>query len=173
MLGGTGGHVTNLRLWLEKHFITLILAFTAGGFVFLLLELLLESHWEGTQLIAPIAAGLGLVLTLFSLAGRRGLAVVVMFLVLSVSGLFGTFQHFEERSEPREGPPNRATISAVQVADMEAPPAAAGPEGTFDGPPDGGRGGGGPPWLAPLSLSGLALLGAAATLAGGTRREAI
>lgn len=165
--------MTNFRLWLSRHFITLILAFTAGGFVFLLAELLLESHWEGTQLIALVAAALGTVLTLFSLAGQKGVALVAVFLVLSVSGLFGTFQHFEARTEPGEGPPNGAAVNAVEVAETVAPPTTAGPEGDTDGPPREGRGGGGPPWLAPLSLSGLALLGAVATLAGGARREAL
>lgn len=165
--------MTNFRLWLSKHFITLILGFTAGGFVVLLAELLLEQHWEGVQLVGPIAAGLGLVLTLVSLVGRRGLAVVVTFLVISLSGLFGTAQHFEERTEPREGPPGQAAVGAVQVADTAAPPTDTGPEGSPSRPPDGERRGGGPPWLAPLSLSGLALLGAAGTLAAGVRRETV
>ena len=161
--------MTTFRLWLSTNFIALILAFTATGFVFLLAELLLERHWEGVQLIALMAAGLGLVLTLVSLAGQRTIVVAALLLVLSVTGLFGTLEHFEERTDPQGGPPDQAATNAVQVADIPEAAPPSGPESEFDGPP----GGGGPPWLAPLSLSGLALLAAAATLAGGPRREAI
>ncbi len=164
--------MANFRLWLGKHFTNLILAFTAGGFAFLLAELLLERHWEGSQLIAPVAASLGLILALVSLAGQRSVAVIALFLLLSVSGLFGTFQHFEERTEPNEEPSEQATVRVIPIADVTTTAPRAAPDGEFSGSPE-GRGGGGPPWLAPLSLSGLALLGAAATLTGGVKQETI
>ena len=54
--------MNKLSAWTGRHFVTLIVAFTAGGFVFILAELLLERHWEGIQLVAPVSAGVGFVL---------------------------------------------------------------------------------------------------------------
>ena len=152
--------MNKLSAWTRNHFITLILAFTAGGFLFILAELLLERHWGGVQTIAPVSAVIGLVLVLLALTWRRAVPTAVLFLLLGVTGLFGTFEHFESRTEEHDGPPGQA--SQVMLQAVSAPPASA--EGEA-GPPDGSRRGG-PPWLAPLSLSGLALLGGTATLAG-------
>ena len=152
--------MNKLSAWTRNHFITLILAFTAGGFLFILAELLLERHWGGVQTIALVSAVIGLVLVLLALTWRRAVPTAVLFLLLGVTGLFGTFEHFESRTEEHDGPPGQASQVVLQA--VSAPPASA--EGEA-GPPDGSRRGG-PPWLAPLSLSGLALLGGAATLAG-------
>ena len=151
--------MNKLSAWTKDHFITLILAFTAGGFLFILAELLLERHWDGIQLIAPISATIGLMLVFLTFTWRRAVPIAVLFLLLGVTGLFGTFEHFEARTEEHDGPPAQASQVVLQT--VSVPPAAEGEAG----PPDGGRRGG-PPWLAPLSLSGLALLGGAATLAG-------
>ena len=151
--------MNKLSTWIKGHFITLILAFTAGGFLFILAELLLERHWGGVQTIAPVSAVLGFILVGLALTGRRGLPVVALLLLLGVTGLFGTLEHFEARTEEHDRPPE---ASQVALQTLSVTPST---EGEFAGPPDGGRRGG-PPWLAPLSLSGLALLGAAATLAG-------
>ena len=151
--------MNKLSTWTKDHFITLILAFTAGGFLFILAELLLERHWGGVQTIAPVSAVLGFVLVLLALTGRRGVPVIVLLLLLSITGLFGTVEHFEQRTEEHDGPPE---ASQVALQTVSAPSTSE--EGQFAGPPPGE--GGAPPWLAPLSLSGLALLGAAGTLAG-------
>ena len=158
--------MNKLAGWMKDHFITLMLAFTAGGFVLILVELLLERHWDGIQLVAPVSASLGFLLALLALFGRRGVPVVAVFLLLSVTGLVGTFEHFEARTEEHNGPPETAQ-AVVQTISATAP---TGHEDEFAGPPEGGRRGG-PPWLAPLSLSGLALLGGITTLAGGKTRK--
>ncbi len=156
--------MNKLGAWTRDHFITLILAFTAGGFVFILAELLLERHWGGVQLVAPISAAVGLVLVLLAFTWRRAVPVAVLFLLLGMTGLFGTFEHFEARTEERDGLPGQASQVVVQTVSTVP----TGTEGEAR-PPDGERRGG-PPWLAPLSLSGLALLGGAATLAGKSNR---
>ena len=158
--------MNKLSIWTGNHFVTLMLVFTAGGFVFILAELLLERHWEGIQLVAPVSAGVGFVLALFALTRRGTLPVAVLFLALSATGLYGTLEHFEERTEsgPSAQAASASTSPAAQlVSDVSAPA-----DGEFAGPPGGGSA---PPWLAPLSVSGLALLGGAGALALGRRED--
>ncbi len=156
--------MNKLSTWTGKHFVTLILVFTAGGSVFILAELLLERHWEGVQLIAPVSAGVGFILALFALARRGTLPVAVLFLALSATGLYGTLEHFEERTE--SGPPAQAASTSTSPAAQLVRNVGAPADGEFAGPPGVGSA---PPWLAPLSVSGSALLGGAATLALGRR----
>ena len=130
--------------------------------MFILAELLLERHFEGVQLIAPVSAAAGFILTLFALT-RRGTLPVAVLLTLSATGLYGTLAHFGERTE--SGPPTQtasSTSPAAQLVSAVATPA----DGEFAGPPGGGSA---PPWLASLSVSGLALLGGAGALALGRR----
>lgn len=149
--------MNKLGAWTGRHFVTLILVFTAGGFVFILAELLLERHWQGVQLAAPVSAGGGLILALLALTRRGAVPVTALFLALSGAGLFGTFAHFEERTGG--GPPAQAGATAQLVSGTGVP--AGLPQGGFSGPP----------WLAPLSLSGLALIGGAGALALGRRED--
>lgn len=159
----------NLSAWTRRHFVTLMLVFTAGGFVVVLAELLLERHYEGVQLIAPVSAGLGFALALFALARRGTLPVALLFLTLSATGLFGTLEHFEERTEggPTAEAASSGTPPAAQLV-SDVSDLATSADGALAGPPGGGSA---PPWLAPLSVSGLALLGGAATLALGKRED--
>ncbi len=144
--------VNKLSTWTGKHFVTLTLIFTAGGFVFI--QLLLERHWEDVQLIAPVSAGVGFILALFALARRGTLPVAALFLALSATGRYGTLAHFEERTG---GGPSAQAVSistspaAQLVSDVSAPA-----DGEFAGP---------------LSVSGLALLGGAGALALGRRED--
>ena len=154
-----------LSAWTRKHFVTLILVFTAGGFVFILAELLLEGHYRGVQLIAPVSAAAGFILALFALTRRGRLPVAVLFLTLSATGLYGTLAHFGERTGggPLAQAASGTSPAAQLVSDVGAPA-----EGEFAGPPGGGSA---PPWLAPLSVSGLALLGGAGAVALGRRED--
>ena len=157
--------MNKLSAWTGRHFVTLIVAFTAGGFVFILAELLLERHWEGIQLVAPVSAGVGFVLALFALTRRGTLPVAVLFLALSATGLYGTLAHFGERTGggPLAQAASGTSPAAQLVSDVGAPA-----EGEFAGPPGGGSA---PPWLAPLSVSGSALLGGVGALALGRREN--
>lgn len=140
------------------------------GFVVLLAELLMTGHTEGDQAIGVVAALLGAALAAAGLVvrGRASVWVGVLMLALSVSGLVGMAEHAETRAE---GAARRASIERFERGERE-------PIETFGarGGPEAGRAGragraglgrrrGAPPPLAPLSLSGLALMGAAATLA--------
>lgn len=157
--------MNKLGVWTKEHFVTVILAFTTGGFLLILAELLLARHWEGIQLVAPVSVGLGFVLALLALTGRRAVPIAGVFLLLSVTGLFGTFQHFEAHTDKPDGPPRSAAQAVAQTVSVTTPTA-----DENAGPPE-GEGRGGPPWLAPLSLSGLALLDSVATLAGSKNRQ--
>ena len=137
------------------------------GFVVLLAELLMTGHTKGSQAIGVAAALLGVALAAAGLVGpgRARVWVGVLMLVLSVSGLVGMAEHAETRAEgasrrafaERFGPDERELLQTF---------------GTRGGP-EVGRAGreplrrrrAEPPPLAPLSLSGLALIGAAATFA--------
>ena len=102
--------MNKLSIWTKNHFTTLMLVFSAGGFLLILVELLLERHWDGIQLVAPISAVVGLVLVLLAFTWRRVAPVAVLFLLLGVTGLFGTFEHFEVRTSPQDGPPDKRVL---------------------------------------------------------------
>jgi hypothetical protein len=132
-----------LEHWIQRHWAALLLWLLAGGFVMVLAELLLAAHTDGVQLVGVVASGVGLLLTLAALAvGRRArYTVAVLLLVLSVTGLLGTLQHFQARAENDDARSEQRDESK-----------------------------GVPPPLAPLSLSGLGLMAVIATLGSGKPR---
>lgn len=154
----------------RKYLTPILLVLLAGGFLVVLGELFLYRHWDGVQLIgfsATIAGLLFVVLGIFAKGGLRK-ALAVLLVLLSVSGLIGAYEHLEsangeggEAQRPvleQVASSNAALALAVQPrSDLERAPAQ---EGNESGE---GQGGGeaAPPPLAPLSLSGLALMGAA------------
>lgn len=124
---------------------TIFLSFIALGFVFLFAELFLMGHWHGTQLIAVITCGMGLVLSLVALKPATGLRrlVAVLFLVLALSGVYGFLEHREGRGERQQ-----EAAPALQAAKDDVTQEAL---HSFAN---------NPPMLSPLALSGLAMLGA-------------
>lgn len=150
--------MTSLRRVVQQYFYTILLLMAAGGFVMLVIELLITNHTDGIQLAGVIASAIGLILAvaalfLTSLQARNILAI--LFIVLSVSGLIGVLQHFNARGEEGETALNVAGAASYQPVslrsedDDENPGEARGDESEAVPPP-----------LAPLGLSGLALLGA-------------
>ncbi len=191
----------SLQATVRRYLTPILLLLLAGGYLVVLGELYLYQHWQGTQLIGFSATVIGLVAILLGLFAKRGLrmGLAVVLAVVSLSGLIGTYEHFESRTE--EGG-EAARPSLTQTATQAAPQAAqttaaanmtvayrpganerlgtqeggegnegaeAGEAGeSGEGGEAGERGEGGgeqPPPLAPLSLAGLSLMGAAVLLA--------
>lgn len=158
----------------RRHFVTILLLFVAGGFFTTLAELILTGHTMGPQLIGVVASALGIVLAALGIfaAGKLRITTVILFLVLAFSGVMGMAQHLLNR-----GP--EGAMAEVQVADETWQPvanqtdvasgAAAAPlqdgDGTGERAFPGGPPNAEPPPLAPLALSGLALMGAVVLLA--------
>ena len=139
----------------------LVLVVTAGGFAITFAELVVTEHTGGTQVIAVIAAGLGLALCLMGLLARSRIILrpmVLALLLLSISGPVGVFLHASGEAEGSEA----SVPAAVDVLAGDED------DGEDDGEEDEGEeeeDGDSIPPLAPLGLSGLALLGAAGILA--------
>ncbi|MFN8440397.1 MAG: hypothetical protein U0175_06510 [Caldilineaceae bacterium] len=173
----------------RKHVTSLQLLLLAAAFVLTLGELILLGHTKGIQLVAIGSTVAGILLSLWGVAakGKLGNLVAALFLLLSLTGLIGTFEHMEEKGEGGEAralPSLNANqgivVNVAFTAEEEGEGGegksgeageAAGSEGrTGEGAE---RGNGGEkqniPPLAPLSLSGLALFGAVTLL--GRRQE--
>ena len=154
--------------FLGQHRDTLLLLLLAGGFVVVLGELVLYQHWDSTQLIGFSATVVGLLAVLVGIFVKGTLRTVIglLLVVLSLSGLIGAREHLEEGGEamsPRPALVQQSTLVGAQ--EIAYRPGALAQEGEEEG--EGAEGGGEtvPPPLAPLSLSGLALMGAVILLA--------
>jgi len=137
---------------IRSHLPELVLVGAGGGFAITFVELLVSDHGEGTQAIGLIAAGIGAALCLIGLLVRSRIilrTLAIGLLLLSISGPVGVFLHAGGEVEASEAP------SAIEDG-----PALNGDEDDDDDDDDEGV-----PPLAPLGLSGLALLGAAGVLA--------
>jgi hypothetical protein len=136
----------------------LVLVGAAGGFVGTVAELLLTDHGDGTQAIAVIAAGIGAALCLAGLVVSSPIVLRTLaagLLLLSIAGPVGVILHAGGEAEASEAP--------HLIQDV---PVLGGDEDDDEGEGRGeDEGGGEIPPLAPLSLSGLGLLGAAGVLA--------
>lgn len=144
-----------MRELLEKRFPDLVALMVALGFMTLLAELLLTGHTEGLQVLAPVAAGVGAGLTALGLlVPRLHLPSLAALLLVGASGLVGLVVHLEESLEGA-GKGWVQTVDEEGYAYLEYPQEAEG--GQAGEEPEGN-----PPPLAPLSLSGLGLLGALA-----------
>jgi hypothetical protein len=173
--------MTSLQVTIRRYLTPILLLLLAGGFLVVLGELYLYRHWHGTQLIGFSATVIGLVAVLLGLFAKRGfrLGLAVLLVLISVSGLIGTWEHFESRSEEGGEAARPALAATAQVADATNMTIAYQPAASERmGPQEGGEGGEGaeageageggerggeqaPPPLAPLSLAGLSLMGAA------------
>lgn len=156
-----------LQEMIQRRVFTLLLLLLAGGFVVLLAELLWTGHTDGIQLVAVAASIAGLVLTgLGMVLGRSaGMVLAALLLLLSLTGLIGTFEHLEEGEKAVGDLPalaadssRFATIGYLADSTQESE----GREGREEGKAT-------PPPLAPLSLAGLSVMGAVVLL--GRRQE--
>lgn len=147
---------------------TILLLLLAGGFAVVLGELVLYQHWDGTQLIGFSATVVGMLAVLVGIFVKGTLRAVIglLLVVLALSGLLGARQHLEEGGEamaPRPALVQQSTLAGAQ--EIAYRPGALAQEGEEEGEGAEGRGETVPPPLAPLSLSGLALMGAVILLA--------
>jgi hypothetical protein len=160
--------MASLQNTVRKHLFTILLLLLAGGFATLLAELLITDHVGGIQSVAVIASGLGLALVVIGLFARSGLrfVLVVLLLILSLSGLVGAFEHFEEGGEAWQ-PQHIATAdyTVVNIANRVNSVYQQEEDDDEEGVGEPGGDEGSPPLLAPLSLNGLALMAAVTLLA--------
>ena len=182
--------MTSLQATVRRNLLPILLLLLAGGYLVVLIELFLYRHWDGVQLIGFAATAVGLLAVLLGLFAKGGLRIglAVLLAIVSLSGLIGTYEHFESRSEGGEAArpalaqadaganlaivyrPAADTQAASAQDDDEAgeggEAAAAGEAGEGrEGGEAGEAGEETPPPLAPLSLAGLSLMGAAVLLA--------
>lgn len=177
--------MTGLQAMVRRNLITILLMLLLGGFVMLLAELLVTNHVDGIQNVANVASivGAAAILLGFFAKGTFRHLLVLLLLVLSLSGLLGAWEHLESREGGEAQAPAALAVRSdgyqtisngagadiertLQEDDEEGEEAREGGEG---GEREGGEGA--PPPLAPLSLSGLALMGAIVLLAKPDARE--
>ena len=177
--------MTGLQAMVRRNLINILLVLLLGGFAMLLAELLITNHVDGIQNVANVASlvgGVAILLGFFAKGTFRHLLVLLL-LVLSLSGLLGAWEHLESREGGEARVPaaiaarqdGYQTISNGAGADVERTLQQEGEENeSGEGGERGERNGGEgtPPPLAPLSLSGLALMGAVVLLAKPDAQEA-
>ena len=130
---------------LYKNSSKIMMLAVAGGFAFILIELLGIQHAQGPKMIGAVAAAIGAVLGLVGLSENPQLRRIlsILFIVLALSGLYGAFVHNGARSFRAQGAAevpaseDRTIGRALRSFTLLPPP------------------------LAPLALTGLALMGAA------------
>ncbi|MCW1971129.1 MAG: hypothetical protein KIH69_023720 [Anaerolineae bacterium] len=127
----------------------------AAGFAFLLAELVILNHTSGPRMIGAIACVAGIVLSLAALAPNSRLRQIlaILFVLVALSGLFGANTHQGSRGFRQQG------VASAPATEDRTIRRALNSFGNL------------PPTLAPLALSGLAMLGAAVTLAGSAKRD--
>ena len=132
----------------QKHFHLILMLLIASGFLMLLAELLLTGHTKGIQLVGVAASLLGTLLAAVGIVakGKLRYGLVMLFLLLSISGIAGVVKHYEYGA----GRETTALPSLAMQATVQ----------TVSDPFDEGESEGTPPPLAPLSLAGFALMGA-------------
>jgi Na+-transporting methylmalonyl-CoA/oxaloacetate decarboxylase gamma subunit len=138
--------VASLQSFVQQRYHALIMAIIGMGFVLLMLELLGYHHYEGLQIVGLSATVIGALASFLGIgaSSRRRRTLAVVFLVLSLAGLLGVWQHNGERlsGERPEAELSEGRREAGEQDDEDIPP----------------------PPLAPLSLSGFCVLGAIALL---------
>jgi hypothetical protein len=170
--------MTNLQAAMRRNLTPVLLLLLAGGYLVIVGELVLYRHWDGLQLIGFAASIVGLLAVLLGLFAKGGLRVglAILLAVLSLSGVIGAFEHYESLLEGGEAvQPALAQASADATLLVAHQPGAVenlvlqeDEEGERESSErdEGGEGGEEtPPPLAPLSLAGLSLMGAAVLLA--------
>jgi hypothetical protein len=141
--------------WLQERFPELVAVMVAGGFALTLGELLLMNHTEKIQKLALLMTSAGMLAVALGLIAPKFRKLLVgVLIVVAASGLFGVYEHLEEAAEHREKAAREASAPGV----LQAGGGDAGEhekKGEKHGPPP----------LAPLSVSGLALMGSLGLLA--------
>lgn len=145
----------------------IILAANAGAFAVLLAELIILEHWDGIQRLAPVTAAAGIVLcgAAIVLPARMRIVPGVLLFALSATGLVGFTQHMDERD---------GGFGSLFSSDDDDDDDNSGRGNSRDRDRDDDEDDDDaePPPLAPLGLSGTALLSAIAALsAAPARRE--
>ncbi len=151
--------------WIRERFPQLVGLMVVGGFALILAELLLMDHTEKTQkigvlmtVVGMLGAGLGLVV-----GPRFRKALLGVLVLVAASGLFGTYEHLEEAQEHREKAAKRQQSTlVVRKADFDRSASLESEAGEHDKEE---KEESGPPPLAPLGVSGLAVLGGLALMA--------
>jgi hypothetical protein len=163
--------MSNLQAAVRRRLNPILLLLLAGGYLVIVGELFIYQHWDGVQFIGFAASVIGLIAVLLGLFVKGGLRIglAILLAVLSLSGLIGAFQHLESSGEGAI-PALAATSAGANMLVAYQPGAAlersALQEGEEDESRESGEGGEEtPPPLAPLSLAGLSLMGAAILLA--------
>lgn len=129
--------MSTFQKFIRNHFIASLLGLTAVGFLVVLADLALAGHFVGIQWVGLFAPILGFLLTIHGIlvpSAARKLAVA--FLVLALLGLFGAYEHHETTMIKT----NMTLIERQILGQSEENMPVLGP-----------------PPLAPLSLSGLAI----------------
>ena len=142
-----------MRQTLQRYLPQLVLLASAGAFAVLLAELIILEHTEGVQRIAPAAATVGIVLCVLAvlLRGRGAAVFAALFAVIALAGVIGVYRHLDER----EGSLSLTLVPTALAHDDDD-------EERDDDDDDHEHE---PPPLAPLGLSGNAMLAALAALA--------
>lgn len=153
-----------IQSFAREHLTTLMMLLLAAGFLVVLGELVLYKHYVGEQLIGLLSTVVGTVLVLWGIfaKGRVRVTLATLLVVLSLAGLIGVEEH--SASEAGEAQrPTPVAVSAANIAISTGAPTVAQDSETDAGTTEAGSEGSSkttPPPLAPLGLSGLALMGA-------------
>lgn len=146
------------RTLVRAHFPDLVLLGAAAGFLLLTAELVLTEHSDGLQAVAILAGITGALLCLGGLLVRQRwarLLAAAALVLLSAVGPLGVFLHLG--GEVEAAAVERTAPAGLSVYNDEDDEGEKEEEEDEEGVPP----------LAPLSLSGLALLGASAIMARG------
>lgn len=143
--------MAEVRSWLKKQLSLILLVLVGAGFLMIMIELLMTEHFNGAQQIGFFAALFGFALTVHGVIARPKTQsyLAILFLCLALFGFVGVFEHYGVRKA-------KEILNMMQATTLSSPDAAGG---------EVRRRIISPPLLAPLSLSGLALLGMIALLA--------
>lgn len=136
-----------MQSFVQRRYHTLVMASVGFGFVLLIVELLNYRHYQGLQIIGLATVVLGAIAAFLGIRATGGLhnALIVGFFVLSLAGLVGAFLHNADRLFGERRPEAaQATAQRAQSTGEAGPPGGQIP----------------PPLLAPLSVSGLCVIGA-------------
>lgn len=183
--------MTKLENWVRKNLLAILVVLLAAGYLLIMAELVLYNHWQGLQLIAPVTTlvGLAALVVGYFLKGTARVVVALLLVVLSISGIVGTFEHRENERGERRPPVAFDQAGTIAVADRSTATVNQTPaQGQPTAPGRGNRGEGGEggeggearprfptggfrlPPPAPLSLTGLAMLSALVVFAKPDRK---